>query len=151
MKDWEIKLGYTCTSSSSPLPYFEPFCGMCSVMKHFSTPGDRLCEASDINEDLILMWKTIQTGWDPPTECTEEYYYQLKEQEESSPERAFISVVASYGCVFFGRACRLKYQTKFDYVLQGYNAIQKIRPDIQDVKFLDASNYTSHNPNGYLV
>jgi site-specific DNA-adenine methylase len=42
------------------LPYFEPFCGGCSVLQYFLGSGDRLIYASDINPDLIFMWKVIQ-------------------------------------------------------------------------------------------
>lgn len=42
------------------LPYFEPFCGICGILRHFLESNNRLIYASDINPDLIFMWKIIQ-------------------------------------------------------------------------------------------
>ena len=74
---WEQKL------SPSSLAYLEPFCGMCGVMKHFAKEDKRVCYASDLNPDIIAMWKAIQKGWKPPEECTEEYYNELKNKRRA--------------------------------------------------------------------
>ena len=35
-------------------------------------------QASDVHKDLIYMWRSLQEGWTPPTEVSEELYQQTK-------------------------------------------------------------------------
>jgi site-specific DNA-adenine methylase len=87
--------------SSKKLSYFEPFVGMAGVLKHFGEDDDRELYASDINIDLIMMWKALQKGWKPPKSCTRKKYETLKKSKKHSPERSFIGSVASWGGIFF--------------------------------------------------
>ena len=54
--------------------------------------------ASDIHEDLMLMWQAVQDGWVPPTELSEAQWRELKDAEPSAL-RGF----AGFGCSFGGR------------------------------------------------
>jgi|688.fasta_scaffold315640_2 site-specific DNA-adenine methylase len=130
------------------LPYFEPFVGMGGVLRHFARESDRKVTACDANIDLILMWKALQKGWKPPTKCTREQYERLKESHEHSPERAFLGIVASYGSIFFN-GYRLQYDKKF--LDEGYRGLMDIRPDILNVRFLNARSYDKHQPIGKLI
>ena len=87
----------------------------------------------------------------PPNKCSEEYYNELKYSPVRSAERGFLGVVASYGCIFFGGDYRLKYQTRNDYLKQGVAAIEKIRPAIKNVTFMDAQSYDKLNPVNSLI
>ena len=49
-------------------PYWEPFVGMCGVMRHMEAP---LRVGSDLHYELICMWQELQKGWIPPETITE--------------------------------------------------------------------------------
>jgi site-specific DNA-adenine methylase len=122
-------------------PYLEPFVGMAGVLKHFGKDIDsnRMLYASDVNKDLILMWQDIQKGWKPPKTCSEAKYEKLKNSNNHSAERGYIGVVASWGGIFF-HAYRLKYQKgKKDFMKEGYQGIQDIKPYIMNVQFKSTS------------
>jgi site-specific DNA-adenine methylase len=150
------------------LDYFEPFVGMGGVLKHMcseprssqprsSQPrssknyySDRKIIASDINKDLILMWKALQKGWKPPKTCSEKKYIELKYSTKHSPERGYIGVVASWGGMFF-HAYRLKYaKGDKNFMDEGYRAIMKMVPIVENVKFLSGS-YDEYLPENMLI
>src|SRR5690606_11576362 len=73
--------------------YLEPFVGGASVVSQVS--GTRI--ASDINSDVIAMWRAVQIGWNPPATVTEEEYENAKTDESIDPHlRAFIAVACSW-------------------------------------------------------
>jgi DNA adenine methylase len=134
--------------SDVKLPYFEPFVGMAGVLRHFCTENRELY-ASDLNKDLILMWKAVQKGWKPPLTCSITEYEFLKNAKPSA-KRAFIGIVASYGTVFFN-GYRLNYNKNKDYLKEGYNSLMRIAPLIKNVDFMDADSYYNWNPKGFLI
>lgn len=77
--------------------YYEPFVGGASVAA-LMVPQFTSAYLSDISPDLILLWKALQSGWDPPTVVTRADYYRLKESAPSAL-RGFVG----YGCSFRGR------------------------------------------------
>jgi DNA adenine methylase len=85
--------------------YWEPFCGACSVISKVKAP---VRIASDVHEDLILMWQAVQKGWEPPDNITEEEYNRLRNSTEPSPLRAFVGFGCSYGGKWFGGYARNK-------------------------------------------
>lgn len=133
-------------SPDDKLPYFEPFIGMAGVMRHFSILNDRETYASDLNEDIILMWKAVQKGWKPPTTCTPEKYEKLKNNKKHSAERGFLGVVASFGCTFFN-----SYRKDNKFIMEGVRGIENIREDIMSVNFLESQSYNEFNPKGMLI
>ena len=64
-KIYDIIHKYERELVDTKLTYIEPFCGMCGVLRHFAAETDRTCIATDLNTDLILMWRAIQHGWEP--------------------------------------------------------------------------------------
>jgi site-specific DNA-adenine methylase len=88
------------------LPLLEPFCGMCGVTQHFS--DGRKIYASDINEDIVLMWQHVMKGWKPRLNISEEYYNKLRYDKTSSPERGFFGT----SCSFTGRYQKSKNDAK---------------------------------------
>jgi site-specific DNA-adenine methylase len=49
------------------LPYFEPFCGVCSVLRYFLGREDRKVYASDIDPGLIFIWNIMKGPARPTT------------------------------------------------------------------------------------
>ena len=49
---------------------YEPFCGGGAVTVALAQKYSTV-QASDIHEDLICMWRSLQDGWTPPTEVSE--------------------------------------------------------------------------------
>lgn len=78
--------------------YFEPFCGALHVGSKIK--ADRRY-FSDLNEDLIVMYKGLQDGWIPPSSVSEEEYHAAKAiPVGTSPLRAFVG----FGCSFSGKS-----------------------------------------------
>lgn len=135
------------------LPYFEPFVGMGGVLRHFAKEPNRKTSACDANIDLIMMWKALQNGWKPPTNITRKEYDRLKNSSEHSAKRAFIGIVASFGSNFFS-AYRLDYSNKkykMKFIMEGYNGLMNILPDIETTRFLNARSYDRFKPKGKLI
>jgi len=71
-------------------PYFEPFMGMASVLRHVvgadlqnngdSVPRGRWVVGNDFHPDLVAMWFAIQRGWTPPQQITQQIHDGLKEE-----------------------------------------------------------------------
>ena len=87
--------------------YFEPFCGMLGVAKHFLCEGRNSVEQykkyilSDANKDIVLMWKRLKRGgWSLPRTCTRERYEELKYSKRHSAERGFYGVSCAYSGIF---------------------------------------------------
>ena len=132
------------------LPYFEPFVGMGGVLRHFSKNNKREVYACDINKDLIMMWKSLQKGWLPPTKCNRKYYEELKNSKQPSAERGYLGTVASWSGIFFA-SYRLDYNKKKDFLGEGYRGIMDIKSDIMNVEFLNSRPYHDFNPKGMLI
>lgn len=139
------------------LDYFEPFIGMGGVMRHFGTDVNRGSKrylfACDLNDDIILMWQSLQEGWQPPKKCSETYYNKLKYSKMSSPERGFIGSACSFGGVYFSGYSG-KYRdvnSNRDDLKNGQRNIENIMPDMDTVNFLDSNSYDSFSPEGFMI
>ena len=124
----------------SHLPYVEPFCGMCGVMKNmYNINPHRKMYAYDINPDIIEMWKSAQNGWIPPTECDENQFKNLKTNRHiPSAERGFLGSVACYGNIFMSYY-RKPVDGQKDYIGIGYRSLMKMYPVIKDCNFSNSS------------
>jgi DNA adenine methylase len=85
-------LAHTKTRSS----YYEPFLGGGESFRHIA-PHFEKTFASDIHEDLILMWKEAANGWVPPS--IDESTYRTLKDAQTSALRGF----AGFGCSFGGK------------------------------------------------
>ena len=143
-------------SAENPLPYFEPFCGMCGVLIHFAMAkeenAERELSACDINKDIIAMWKDLQKGWLPPRKCTKKRYDELKYSKSTSAERGFIGVVCSFGAQFFRGNFRTK-SNQHDFVAAGKRGVEKAVSFMpkERVKFMSADSYDSFEPKDMLI
>lgn len=123
-----------------PIVYWEPFCGMFSVGENIKAMKR---VATDKNEDLILLWKGLQKGWNPPTEISEEEYLSLKEDETPSALRAFVG----FGCSHSGKwfAGYARDATGRNYALNAHRSVLKKQKKIKDVDF-DCGEYFNFYP-----
>jgi DNA adenine methylase len=83
--------------------YVEPFCGGCNVID--KAGGNRI--ASDNNQYLISMFKSLQEGWIPPEEISREHYNEVRRNYNQKGEcytdsyTGFVGFVGSYNGRFF--------------------------------------------------
>ena len=112
-------------------PYWEPFVGMCGVMRHMKAP---IRIGSDVHKDVIAMWQAVQQGWEPPTSCSKQRFEKLKHNPEEPHLRVFVGHAMTFRGVFFssyyedGTRCRV-----------GRKNVLDVRPNIEDVQFLTGS------------
>lgn len=61
--------------------YIEPFVGGGAVLVESMDwfPNYWELNASDFNEDLIILWKSLLNGWHPPGYVDDELYEKMKE------------------------------------------------------------------------
>lgn len=123
-------------------PYWEPFVGSGWVISKIDKNRKRY--GSDIHEELIAMWKALQMGWLPPEHITEEEYYNIKNNINNLPLRAFAGFGCSYGGKYWGGYAR---DPKSDrsYAKNSYNSLLKRLPDVLDVHFF-CNHYKKSNP-----
>jgi DNA adenine methylase len=50
------------TVPTTKISYLEPFCGALGVFRHMSQYGYRKCIGSDLQPDIIRLWKAVKTG-----------------------------------------------------------------------------------------
>lgn len=79
--------------------FVDLFCGSCNVISKVSElEGEgRELIANDKHKYLIAMWKELQNGWIPPTECTKEQYDFVRKNLDVKP---YVSGFIGFGCSF---------------------------------------------------
>lgn len=123
--------------------YVEPFVGAGWVLQLMDNPR----EASDICEDLILLYRAIQNGWEPPSELSENEYQRLKTSDPSAL-RAFAGFGCSFAGKWFGGYAR---SGQRNYASNCHNSlVEKARPALEGVEFYCRS-YSDVNPVGTLI
>lgn len=128
------------------MSYFEPFCGMCSVLKYFAADNDREVFACDIHPDLIMMWQALQDDWIPPSKCGLRKYEQLK-NSKPSPERAFVGFALGFNGNFFkGNG---SYKKKGLEV--GKRGVMSVAQDLKNVEFIKSASYNEFDPKNMLI
>lgn len=135
--------------------YIEPFVGAGGVLIHMA-PHFRVSLASDYSLDLIMLWRALQEGWDPPRELSEEEWNSLRYAEPSAL-RAFAGFGCSFGAKWFSgyaRPDKLKPTRSYSYsarngllkkmsLLEDFQVVfrrrsyQNITVKIGDVVYLD--------------
>lgn len=80
--------------------WFEPFVGGGNVLEH-AAPHFERSVAMDAHEDLILMWRAVNDGWDPPEFVSREQYAELRHAAPSAL-RGYAGFGASFGGKWFG-------------------------------------------------
>lgn len=139
-------------TGENTMPYFEPFLGMGSVMAEFGKHGCRSLFGCDINQDIVLMWQALQTGWKPPSIVSEEMYDEIKNNTRPCALRGFVGSACSFGGQYF-RGYKGRFDSKYDrnYAKMGCESIERVLPYMMDVKILKSSSYDRFKPVGYLI
>ena len=115
--------------------YVEPFMGGGNMID--KVDGFRI--GNDINYYLIEMWKALQNGWIPPDTVTEEEYkYYKKCQDLEDPAMvAFVGLVCSFSCQWFGTYARNKRGD--NYAKQGKNGIMNQLPKMIGIELFSTA------------
>jgi DNA adenine methylase len=127
--------------------YFEPFVGSAAVVSKMG--GIRI--ASDINSDLISLWRANQTGYEFPECVTKDEYDKVRSNpsvlDDTPHLRAFYGICCSFGGKWFGGYAQGGGRNFADEAKRG---LQRIKTEIQDVAFLSKA-YDAFAPKGMLI
>ena len=128
--------------------YVEPFCGGCNVID--KVRGNRI--ANDGNPYLISMWKSLVSGWAPPTKISRKFYSDVREcynkqlDSYTSALIGWVGFVGSYNGRFFsggysGHSVAVKGGGTRDYIGEAVNSILRQVSSLRGTAFV-SSNYT---------
>lgn len=128
--------------------YLEPFMGGGAVLAKMA-PHFTEVFAGDIHEDLVLMWKALQSGWEPPEIVSKELYDSLKSAEPSAL-RGFVGFGSSFSGKWFGGYVGRAYDRHADYLMPPFSATAR-RAMLKDIKsfrhaLIRCVPYTGWNP-----
>lgn len=115
--------------------YVEPFLGGANVMCRI-VAEHRI--GSDINSDLIEMWRSVQNGWRPPEKISRVRYEELR-NAPSSPERTYAGFALSFGAKWFGGYSADGDPKKNDFNKYGSSAIKRQAEGLKDVALISSS------------
>ena len=128
--------------------YLEPFCGALGVLRHMSS--EYKCLASDLQCDMIKLWKEVKNNtFIPPKKITNKYYEKIKKSKGPTSMRGFVGFLCSWNGMYFAGLAEYK-NTKRNVVNEAINDIKKIRPQIKNVKFM-CKSYEKHSPKNTLI
>jgi DNA adenine methylase len=124
-------------SQIDPTQYFfyDLFCGSCGIVKNMTNRGFKKVIANDIEEDLILFWKSDFSFIEP----NEEEYKFYKKVEIPSPIRCFYRFFLSYGGKSFGGYAQRHCNNNRNFFNEFKNSYNKIKPLLKDVEFTNKS------------
>lgn len=91
-------------NTTSRSRFIEPFIGGAAITSRIAKYFD-VVFASDIHEDLILMWQSLSKGWEPPDSVSEDEYKELRNSQPSAL-RGFTGFGCSFGGKWFGGYAR---------------------------------------------
>jgi DNA adenine methylase len=134
--------------------YLEPFCGSLGVFKNITNMGYKKCIASDIQPDLIELWKQLQkNSLKLPNSISEKEYNNLKNAKSPNALKAVAGFGLSFGGKYFaGYAQKWAGNSGRNFLQEFKTSMHKIQPLIEgkDVIFLNKS-YTEFKPNNMLI
>lgn len=85
--------------------WVEPFVGGAWVLDAADQSGQFTeLYAGDVMEDVILLYKAVADGWEPPSVTTKQMFMELR-NSNPSPLRALVGFGSSYGGTFFSGFC----------------------------------------------
>jgi DNA adenine methylase len=123
--------------------FVEPFVGGANITAEMS--GNRI--ASDLCQDIVMLWSAAADGWWPPISVSEAEYKAAK-NEPPSAYRAFVGFGCSFGGKFFGGYARNKRGD--DFVKNARNSVLRKAKRLRGVSFFCCS-YDSLSPVDSLV
>lgn len=120
--------------------YLEPFVGGASVLVQVAHHFEKVT-ATDLHMDLIILYRALQDGWEPPETITEEQWGLLRTAEPSAL-RAFAGYACSFGGKWYGGYAR---NGKFNYAAIGARSLARKRAHLANVQFANC-DYGAHQP-----
>ena len=134
--------------------YFEPFCGSLGVFKRVIKYKYKKYIASDIQPDLIQLWKKLQKNeLHLPPAFSEKKWKELKHAASPNALKAIAGFGLSFGGVFFsGYIQKYAGNSNRDFYQELKNSLNKIQKLIQkpNIKFYNKS-YKDWNPHKMLI
>jgi len=124
--------------------YFEPFVGMCGVMRHMGNSKHKNKKACDYSENIISLWKEVKEGWIPPSFMSRDEVSFQKTQAPSAL-KCFAAHGTSFGGVYFGSYIG-EYNTGKTCIDVSSRSIIRVSKLIMDVEFLSSRSYEDFNP-----
>lgn len=125
--------------------YLEPFLGGGSSFAA-NAPNYEVTLAGDVHLDLMLMYKALVDGWQPPEVISEEQYQQLR-YDEPSALRGLVGFASSFGGKWFGGYARGKTAKgeSRNYLSENVRNLARITPTMKDT-YLAVAPYWSWRP-----
>ncbi|MCL2312614.1 MAG: DNA adenine methylase [Firmicutes bacterium] len=125
-----------------PNQYFvEPFIGGANIISNIN---HHLKIGSDLNENLIEMWKYFQLGGTPPKDVTKELYYDIKNNQSSYPKWiiGYVANACSYGGKYWGGYANFNPNKNNgkgeDHIKEAYNGTVK---QLENFKFMEVTKF----------
>lgn len=130
-----LALKISSSAPASATTYIEPFVGGGSVTAAVAAQGRfREMQASDLHQDLILMWQAVQASWQPPTDVSEDDYEALRNAEPSAL-RGFVGYGCSFSGKWFGGYARDGRYPGRSYAGESSRSLQRAAKHLTDVSF----------------
>jgi DNA adenine methylase len=126
--------------------YIEPFVGMCGIMQHMKADAKY---GYDLSEDLIVLWKAVQCGYQPPDEISKARYLEYKRMQCTTADRSFAGFACNFGGVFFNGFADGDRNSR-DYVGNAKKALLETGSKVLDVKF-ECRDYSTLFPRNSIV
>jgi DNA adenine methylase len=134
--------------------YLEPFCGSLGVFKQMIQYDYKKYIGSDIQPDIIQLWKELQADkLKLPKNISEKKWHQLKKTPSPNALKAVAGFGMSFGGDFFsGYIQRYAGNSGRNFYSEVKNSLQKMKKIIQksNIKFLNKS-YKYFHPKNMLI
>ena len=115
-------------------PFVDLFCGSCNIISKIK--NNRIMIANDKHEYLINMFWSLQNGWIPPSNISEEEYYKIKANANVYKDLAgFVGFACSFSGKWWGGYARNKRGDKF--CLQSKRSLLKKFETLKNVEFVN--------------
>lgn len=116
---------------SPNMAWVEPFVGSAKVIS--LVRGRRI--GSDVNIEMIDLFKALREGWEPPSEVSKDFYNQVKNNQHKYPNhlKAFLSIGCSFGAKRWDAYAQNTRER--NYALESRNSLMKLKPKIENVEF----------------
>lgn len=130
--------------------YIEPFCGSLGVAIHMVDEYN--VHISDIQKDLILLWKAIQNDtFKYPRNVSKRMWLKYKNSNEPSAMRAFVGFGCSFGGKWFSSFAE-DYNTNRISICNGtVSGLKKITNKIKLIKKIKHQSYEKWKPVNCLI
>lgn len=137
--------------------YYEPFMGGCSVGELVNIKNRHM---SDINENIVELFKKLQTGMFEYKFITEEEWYKIKEDKDKAEKYprwliGWCAIMCSWrGRPFEGYAGEYldkTYNRMVNTQLQGYNSTLKEVDLIKNMEFKTQNYWEIGHPHGAVI